>query len=130
MDRKRGQHRGPSTAGLTLIEVLVATGLLVLGLTTFLTALSGIRRVSVAADRRMAAMHRAREVLESVLTQQYSASALSVGSHALSDASYTVSRNTSFAATKDIVVTVPWEDPRGNASQDVVIYGSIASCMH
>ncbi len=119
-----------SKAGLTLIEVVIATGLLVLGLASFLTALSGIRHVSVAADRRMRAMHRAREVLEEVMSQPYAASALNIGRHSLSDASYVVAMNSSFTTTKDITVTVQWEEPRDSTLRDVVLYGSMASCMH
>lgn len=130
MGKESRSRKGSSRAGLTLIEVLVAMGLLVLGLASFLTAMSSMRRVSVAADRRMRAMHRAREVLEEVMTQPYAAAALNPGRHTLSDASYVVSLNSSFVTTKDIIVTVQWDDPRGSATQGVVLYGSMASCMH
>ncbi|MBT3192776.1 MAG: prepilin-type N-terminal cleavage/methylation domain-containing protein [Verrucomicrobia bacterium] len=119
-----------ASAGFTLIEVLVAAVLLVMGLSTFLMAFSSVRRVSVSADRRMASMHRAREILESVMDESYGDSALNVGSHTLPDATYQVSLCDDFTTTKDIAVTVPWVDPRGNVSRDLTIWGSMASCIH
>jgi type II secretory pathway pseudopilin PulG len=119
-----------TNSGMTLVEVMVATGVLLLGLSTFLAAFSGIGRVSVAANRRMQALHRAREVLELVMGQPYSSSALNVGTHALSDAAYTVSLDTGFKTTKDVAVTVAWLDPRGNEPRDLTLQGSMALCMH
>jgi type II secretory pathway pseudopilin PulG len=124
------QKRTGPTAGMTLIEMLVATGLLILGLSTFLSAFSGLRRVSVTTDRRTAAMHRARQVLEGVMEQPYDSTALNFGAHALSGASYTISLCNDFATTKDIVVTVPWIDPQGSTQRDLKLEGSMASCLH
>ena len=121
--------RRRTRSGLTLIETVVATALLVLGLASFLSALATIRRVSVAADRRMEAMHRAREVLEAVVTQPYGSSALNLGKHSLSDASYVVSLMSGFATTKSIVVTVPWQAPNG-ATHQIELRTAVASCLH
>jgi len=119
-----------SKAGMTLIEVLVATVLLIMGLATFLASFSSVQRVSVTTDHRMKAMYRARGILESVMSQPYDSPALHTGSHTLSDASYTVSSASGFVTTKDITVTVPWTNPNGNTTFNLVLRGSMAKCIH
>ena len=78
----------------------------------------------------MEAMHRAREVLESVMAQPYESPALYTGSHNLSGASYTVTLASGYVTTKDITVTVPWTNPTGNTTHNINLKGSMAKCIH
>lgn len=115
---------------MTLIEVLAATLLLILGLSTFLAAFSSIQRLSVASDNRNKALHRAREILEAVMSQPYDSHSLNTGTHNLPDAQYTVSMTTEFVTTKDIKVSVPWVTPIGNQTYQIELSGSMAQCIH
>ena len=119
-----------SRSGLTLIEVVISTGLVLLGLATFLGAMDSMRRVSVAADRRMRAMHRARMVLEDLMSLPYTSSSLNVGNHTLDDASYNVAMASGFTTTKDISVTVAWDNPGNETPQQLTLYGSMAWALH
>lgn len=119
-----------SKSGLTLVEVMVATVLLIMGLATFLAAFSSFQRVSETADHRMAAMHKARGILESVMAKHYQSDALNVGTHNLSDASYTVTLASGFVTTKDISVNVPWINPTGNTTCNMILKGSMSKCLH
>jgi Tfp pilus assembly protein PilV len=119
-----------SKAGMTLIEVLIASLLFVMGLSTFLTAFTAIQRTSTATDNRMIAMHQARSIMEILLSQTYDSWLLYVGTHSLSYASYTVSPSTEYPATKNITVNVPWLSPQGNSSPKITLKGSTAECRH
>ncbi len=119
-----------SKSGMTLIEVMVATVLLVMGLATFLVAFSSMQRVSVTADNRMVAMHRAREILESVMAEEYKSDALNIGMHTLSNATYTITFASGYVTTKNISVSVPWINPTGNTSHNIILNGSMALCLH
>lgn len=119
-----------SKAGMTLIEVLVATMLLVMGLATFLASFSSMQRVSVMSDNQIQALHRGREILESVLAQPYDSVYLNNGTHTMTDVSYSVTADPEFVATKNIEVSVPWVTPIGNETKYVVLTGSMAQCIH
>ena len=119
-----------SKSGMTLVEVLIATVLMTVGLATFLASFSSVQRVSVTADNNVNAMHRAREIMEAVMAHGYHDTALNIGRHTLpDDASYTVSLASEFRTTKNIKVTVAWKNPKG-ATLYVELNGSMAECIH
>ena len=127
---KTKNKKSDSKSGMTLIEVMVATFLLIMGLSTFLTAFSSIHRVSITANNRMVALHQAREIMEAVMAEKYKSDALNVGAHSMNGATYTVSLASSFTTIKDIVVTVQWTNPVGNSTHNLVLSGSMAKCIH
>lgn len=115
---------------MTLVEVMVASLLASFGLATFLAAYTSAARVSTAADRRIRAMHSAREALEALRSLPYDHSYLAVGAHTLANATYRVTTTSGFVTTKDIELQVSWKDPKGGEPRQVVLWSSIASCMH
>ncbi len=117
-------------SGMSLVEVMVATVLLIMGLSTFLTAFSSIQRVSITANNRMVAMHKAREIMESVMSEKYTSNALNIGTHSVDNGTYRVSLASGFITTKDIAVTVQWINPVGNSTHNLILYGSMAKCIH
>jgi Tfp pilus assembly protein PilV len=119
-----------SKSGMTLIEVMIASLLFIMGLTTFLSAFTVIQRVSKATDNRMAAMYKARTIIEILQSEPYDSPYLYIGTHSLSYATYTISISTKYQATKDITVTVPWISPQGNANAKMTLKGSTTECRH
>ncbi len=117
-------------SGMTLVEVMVATVLVVLGLTAFLTGFTAIQQTSNMSNNKLAAMHRAREIVEYVTTEKYKSSALNIGTHTLPDATYIVSYATGHHDVKNISVTVPWQTPLINSTYDLTLHGSISLCLH
>ncbi len=69
---------GARKDAFTLVEVLVALGLIVVTISLFLNSFVKARESALLADDRMKAVHFARMNLETLLTNTYSSSALSI----------------------------------------------------
>ena len=120
-----------SYSGMTLIEVMVATFLVILGLTTFLGAFSALSRAARTADNRSASMQRAREIMEAIMAESYDSPYLNIGTHTLPDSAYyTVSQANGYTDVKLISVTVPWSKALGTAPNTLTIHGAMAQCIH
>lgn len=117
------------TKGFTLVEVVVALALLLLGLTAFVVSFVQSNRSAVISDKRLEAIHNARDKMETLLSYTYNASDLSVGTHNFSNGFYTVSNNTA-AMVKDVVVTLRWINPAGKMTSTVSLAGSVSSELH
>ena len=116
---------------MTLVEVMVATFLVILGLTTFLGAFSALSRAARTADNRSASMQRAREIMDTVMAEHYDSPYLSIGTHTLpSDAYYTVSQANGYTDVKIITVSVPWKKALGTTPNTLTINGAMAQCIH
>jgi type II secretory pathway pseudopilin PulG len=119
----------PPVAGFTLIEVTVATMLLILALAVFVLSFVQSKRSAAISDNRLDAIHDARERMETLLTYSYGASALSIGTHNFSNGYYIVSNNVA-AGVKDITLTVRWVNPGGMTTSPVSLAGSLSSELH
>ncbi len=116
--------------GMTLVEVMVATVLAVVGLSSFLAAFSSLQHTSRIANNRMMAMHRAREILEYITSQTYQSNTLNIGTHTLPDATYTVTLASGYSDVKNISVNVPWLVPSADNKVNLNINGSVSLCLH
>ncbi|MBN1676147.1 MAG: hypothetical protein JXR37_34200 [Kiritimatiellae bacterium] len=83
-----------------------------------------------AAKRRMAALHAASDRLEELKACGYYAPALTPGTHTVSNGHYSVTANPSHPATKDVQVTIPYDDPFGRPNSAVRLDGSLAKALH
>ena len=70
--------RGSNKHAFTLVEVLVALALMVVTISLFLNSFVKARESAMLADDRMKAVHFARMNLETLITNTYSSSALSL----------------------------------------------------
>jgi Tfp pilus assembly protein PilV len=75
---RRSARRRSARGAFTLVEVLVALVLIVVTIAPFLRAFVKARESALLADDRMKAVHFARMNLETLLTNTYSSSSLSV----------------------------------------------------
>ena len=110
-------------AGFTLVEILVALALMVVTITLFLNTFVKARDSAFLADDRMKAVHFARKNLETLLTNSYSSSRLSItncpywttnysiaaGSTCLYYCSYSVVTG-QFSKSRTILLTNLWYD--------------------
>lgn len=117
------------TKGFTIVEVVIATALLILSLAAFIISFVQSGRSAAIADNRLDAIHSARDKMEAIGSYIYTASELSAGTHNFSNGFYTVSNNAS-ARVKDIVVTIRWVNPLGNITSTVSLAGSVSSELH
>lgn len=116
--------------GFTLVEVIVASMITALALAAMITSFTMAKRSVSLADNLLSASNSARTVLERLKTYDYDSSALSVGTHILTNGFYTVSNNPAFKTTKDITVTIRWREPATAKTQTVSISTSIARVLH
>ena len=72
------QGKGMSNAAFTLVEILVALGLMMLTISLFMSSFVKARESALLADDRMKAIHFARMNLETLLTNSYASSNLAI----------------------------------------------------
>ncbi len=124
-ERRPKQERPASVActrrsGFTLIEVLLATALVAMGLGAITVTVSTALRISAGTSNMMGAMHLAREQVEGLATNRFSAAALELGRHEIDlpghEAFYIVSD--AGDRRRDVEVVVAYLNPaRGGTSE-------------
>ena len=116
---------------MTLIEVMVAVLLIGFGLSSFVASFLAASRAAESSSRRIQAVHRGRQELETLRTCPYNDSRLALGTHIPTNGiSYTVSTASDFPATKNIRLSVDWKRPGDKQPRQVVLWSSMASCIH
>jgi len=121
---------GNRRAGFTVAEVVIGSAImLVVGLAVLSTMSYG-RRTSSLTENRLASLHYARQVLESLCTVSYSSTNLTAGTVQLpgNKGSYVVTE-ASDGMTKDVTVVVRWVEPLG-MTQSVSLATSISRSLH
>ncbi len=120
--------------GFTLVEVVVATALLVLTMAAFVGSFVVAKKSAVIADNRMNAVHNARQQMEKLFTYRYAdTNHLNVGAYttAMASVRYGVALVTNSQYTvKNITVTSKWVNPAGKVTSEVVLVGSMCSELH
>ncbi len=119
--------------GFTLVESVVAVMILGMALGACMLSFSMAMRTVGTASDQMAAMHFARDELESLRTNSFSAAALSAGgpyafSNATFSGSYTVSNVDS--ATKNIAVSVAYINRIHRGFSTNTLTTSLVSSLH
>lgn len=136
-----GHSTAGRKAGFTLIEVVIAMALLIMSLALFLGTFISARRSAAIADKRLEAIHGARQVMETLLSGIYvfdfpptnGDRSLSDGYHTSSVAgvSYTVvTVQTQGIIVQDIYLTNYWVNPGGKITSTVSLAGSVSSTLH
>ncbi len=119
---------------MTLVEVMVATLLVGFGLATFLSAFTAASRTSEASARRIEAVHTARRVMEDLRSKSYTHSDLAFTSSSpriySNGVTVRVTQASGFASTKNIELRVDWNNPGQSQPGQVVLWSSVASCIH
>ena len=124
-------------SGFTLVEVVIATGILALVLSGFITTFVMSQRSAILATNQMTACHIARQNMENVLCNTYSA--VSAGTHTLPTvtnnncifkSSYVVTQSTAYTGVKDIQMTISWLNLTGKATNTLVFCDSLSMGLH
>lgn len=123
-----------NTRGFTLVEVMIATALLVMALSLFVGTFVAAKRSAVIANKHQEAVHNARSVLENVLRYAYGTAELSNGWHgtSISGVTYyvvTVTQAPSIVV-KNIYVTNRWVNPASRLTSIVSLASSMSSELH
>ena len=124
----------------TLVEVVIATALLVMSLALFLGTFVSAKRSAVISDKRMEAIENARSNMEILVSSAYLSTSLSNGVHSFMGTVSTVPTNISYSVAtvtqtpsivvKNIYLTNRWINPGGGITSTVSLAGSVSSELH
>lgn len=120
--------------GFAMAEVVVASTILMVVFLAVLGTFSYARRTASLTENQLACLHIARQVMESLHTLAYTASALDVGAGKTlpgfpsTRGYYTVTVD-SAGTTKDITVVIQWTEPTGK-SRSVSLTTSLSQSVH
>lgn len=122
---------GASRSGFTLIEVLLATALVAMGLGAITVTVSTALRIAAGTSNMMGAMHLAREQVEGLATIDFGAAELEVGRHEIDlpghDAFYVVSD--AGAGRRDVRVVVTYFNPAKGGSSEIDVATRLAEAL-
>ncbi len=118
----------PCRRGLTLVEILLAAGILAIVITGFLVSLTVARRTAAMARNEINAVAAARQKMEELLLCPFNSPDLSVGTHTLSNGRYTVSSTNPAMKTIDLVLE--WCEPLSSITSSVALQTTITTTLH
>ena len=129
------ENIGRRRDGVTLVEMMIASGILIMGLTAFMTAFTVARRSAAMAQCQMEAVHKARQAIETLTACGYQDALLNVGSNKTLSSlgmsnSYSVAQNATYPSTKDVQVTVYWTIPGKARVLSMSMNSSFTQCLH
>lgn len=121
--------------GFTLVEVVVASALMMIMFVAVLESFSFARRSASLSGSRLANLHTARQALETLRAESYSSPFLNAGNRkrpipGLPSAAgyYDVAVNNT-TKVKDITVVIEWVDPTG-MEQSLSLMTSLSETLH
>ncbi len=122
--------------GLTLVEVAIATALLIIALALFAGTFVQAKRSAVIADNRMDAVHNARVALETFLSYPYASTQLDTGARTMvvsgvtNYCSVTIVTQNPGILVKNIYVTNRWVNPLTQMTSTVSLAVSMSQEFH
>ena len=129
-----------SRGAFTLVEVVIATALLVMSLALFLGTFVQAKRSAVIANKRMEAIENARSNIEILVSSAYLSTSLSNGVHSFAGTVSSVPTNISYSVAivtqtpgivvKNIFLTNYWINPGSGITSTVSLAGSVSSELH
>jgi len=129
-----------SRGAFTLVEVAIASALLIMSLALFLNAFVQVKRSAVISDNRMEAIENARSNMEILVSSAYLSTYLSNGVHSFTGTVSSVPINISYSVAtvtqtpsivvKNIYMTNRWINPGSGITSTVSLAGSVSSELH
>ncbi|MFA5044028.1 MAG: type II secretion system protein [Kiritimatiellia bacterium] len=129
-----------SKGAFTLVEVVIATALLIVALALFLQSFVSAKRSAVMSDNRMEAIENARSNMEILVSSSFFSAPLSNGVHSFTGTVSGVPTNISYSVAivtqtpniivKNIYLTNMWINPASRITSTVSLAGSISSELH
>ncbi len=119
-------HRHRSTQGYSLVETMVAMGVLGIGLLAVAQIVPAANRGLTQAQMRTNAVEAAQSRVDALRTMPYDAAGLTAGTYTESDGSYTLSwtitDNLPVVGTKRVIMQASWTAPNGIRSANLITY--------
>ena len=109
--------RRASRSGFTVVEVIVASSILLISVLAVTSAFSYARRTVSRTENRLASLHIAREVMETLRNEPYASTLLTIGNnkqlpnYPRARGHYDVKASGGVGLAKDITVVIDWEEP-------------------
>lgn len=118
------------SCGFTIIEVVVASALLMIVFVAILSTISTSRRIASVTENRLACMHMAREILETMIQRSYDSSDFAAGQQQLpGNRGFVNITQVSSQRVKDVEVVINWVEPSG-MNQSVSLATSHSRSLH
>ena len=140
---KPKQDRNMSRGAFTIVEMAIATILLILALALFLQSFVSAKRSAVISNNRMAAIENARSNMEVLVSSAYLSQALNNGVHPFTGTVSTVPNSISYSVAtvtqtfsgivvtnKNIYLTNRWINPTSRTTSTVSLVGSVSLELH
>ena len=124
--------RSQAQAAFTLVEVVIAIVVLVIGISGSILVMTTSLNRSESAENRMQAMHTARNQLERLRSETFSDTTLSIGTHSNTalGLSYVVTVDSSDSNLRNIEVQVPWYDRVRRRTNTLTLNTVFANALH
>lgn len=116
--------------GFTLVEVVVASGVMMVVFVALLGAVSFARRIQSLTENKLACLHIARQEMEPYSNYLYDADEFKVGTKNLpNDRGTCKITQVLNKDTRDVTVTINWIEPSG-APYSVILTSSFSRSLH
>jgi type II secretory pathway pseudopilin PulG len=140
IDKMQAAHIRNRKVGFTLTEVVVSSGVIILSIGLFVNSFVLARREAQKADERIKAVHYARLNMETLLTNTFYNSALTIGSRptwvtntsvvggvtSVYICGYTVT-TTAYSTARIITLSNTWVNKRAKKTNSVIVATAVSS---
>jgi type II secretory pathway pseudopilin PulG len=126
------RERFKANDGFTLVESVLSAMILGIALGACILSFSMAMRAVNTAGNQMAALHVARDAMESLRTNSFTSSALSAGSHTFSNAYFTAPYTVTSvdACNKTVAVSVPYLNRIHRGSSTNTLTTIVSATLH
>ena len=130
--------RKASRSGFTVVEVLIASSIMLISVLAVTNAFSYSRRTVSRTEDRLACLHIAREGMETLRNESYDSTLLTVGNNKVLPG-YTKSRgyyqvtetiSPDDGSTKDVTVVIKWGERIGSKTNSVSLMTTHSRGLH
>ncbi len=136
MIKNKKNIRRASKGGFTVVEVIIASSILLISVLAVTSAFSYARRTVSLTENRLASLHIAREVMEVLRSQPYASTLLTIGNnkqlpnYPRARGYYDVKLSGVTGDSKDITVVISWVEPISPTTRTVSLTTSHSRGLH
>ncbi|NLB54908.1 MAG: type II secretion system protein [Lentisphaerae bacterium] len=120
--------------GFTLVEMIIASALLAVALSLFVSTFVSAKKSAVFSSRKITMLNAARGELEQLVAKNYTDPELNIMNHSAVKSDYrfeyVVTRNAAFPNVKDIHLTLYWKNPITTVTSTVSLATSVGTAIH
>lgn len=134
--RNKKPLRTATRSGFTVVEVIIASSIMLISVLAVTSAFSYARRTVSLTENRLASLHIAREVMETLRNEPYASTFLTIGNnkqlpnYPRARGHYDVKASGVTGDAKDITVVIDWKEPTSAKTQSISLTTSHSRGLH